>query len=1364
VSDQFQRILGVSAGADAHRLLALRPGQRQPRAVLAALQSQLTRVDNHPDGQTPEAEVVRQRLYEAARVLLETADGAEISPQSPAGIPAATRASSSPQWMHAPSAVASAPPGAARAEPQRPNLETAPPPALPRASILAAPPNRLDLTAFDRHVLAILVACGGWNAHSRAKLVELAAEHRVSPQGLLKVVTGLCGHARLGAARFDVAQITQGERRFQQLPPAPSLLPGQLTSEDVAESMLPELKEGGAWATIKLSLLFGAVTVLAGFLLLRVLLQDGDGSRAAANPPPVVDHQPGDLFPRDNALPEQPVHSRPALAQWPQPPTFRGSGPPDAAADAVDQSPRLPELIDELARKLSIADTPSAMSRQDWRVFNEQSALIWVEGDRAIVRAVRANIFDVLFALADRSVMAEEFLAELGSPGTAAIDDVLDVWRGAWAAGMLGEISNRADLPAFLRQAADLELRNALGEVAADVRTFNAAAREWLIQKTSRLVELAQSSPEAENFWELWLRAHDSLGRDEGFDRAIAAAIAQILRTSVDLAQPGMLVNILGRLVEEANFAGSHTLREEILAIYSDGAIDNRDLWVFTSLLIEKNAAPWIDEALLVMADATAESRRGAMIELERRWPRAAPAQDSAAAGRGIAVDRALGARWMALARKHVAELSRISQFVDDREQRLLALGLIAAWLNEAAIALAQGDTVSAEQALRSVESGWSSTIPEQAEQHQLQPMQPGGPIQRPGGTNQPTLPTIPGTPGNVPPDAPRPSAPGLPLDPGGMPQNPPTPGGGAPAGRANGPDGTWAAAYNAAERNVDERMELLRSLRATSGGDLGPIDARRIVEEAYRGPIPELRLFAQTILTELFTRGPNVARELVDQFTDAPAREITATFLSSFLSRTMPSPQSSAWRQEARLALLEHALRLMPFAALEIDQLADALAESYADGARMLRPESAGGQSWSQPAEAIAAQEAEWRALAEKRMVSDPVPDSLPAIERRHSTRLALAQGPIERAVAAQITILEMLTYISVGEQPVHAGEARSLLERAAAERIESSHILEQLLRTELAITQVWMLRLEVGEIEADEIDDGADAVGTLSPLPSREGSGVRGIVVDLASLTRALIPPIHHAITPSLHHLQSAPPDWTSRLEALSPDNPLAYFELGEEVMDAAIADEDRALARQLFRLAGALDPGGLGRSSALALALLEEDPQEKRRLLALAALLDRSGESGGGAVGQPNWGPAPLGGGRDVDLGGASALSDSFSYYRRGLGNRATDALDQNPAAAELLARYGDIIGGEARYRENARRYRTGESPINDWDDLITMLRLEAALLAGDERSWSAELLLNGGPPLVEIDPADIAGALRVNPTRALYRNGRWVASED
>lgn len=245
------------------------------------------------------------------------------------------------------------------------------------------------------------------------------------------------------------------------------------------------------------------------------------------------------------------------------------------------------------------------------------------------------------------------------------------------------------------------------------------------------------------------------------------------------------------------------------------------------------------------------------------------------------------------------------------------------------------------------------------------------------------------------------------------------------------------------------------------------------------------------------------------------------------------------------------------------------------------------------------------------------------------------------------------------------------------------------------------------------------------------------RSIVLAVAMVVSALIPRVED--------------DWEDRLTALTPDDPAAYFDLAEEIADAAQDEEDRALARHLFGLAGALDIDRFARSACLALADLNDDPTEKRRLLALARLLDER-------LGDQGWVTAP--GAEAIDAAAALALVESFSYYRRGQGARALALLDDGGGAA-LFARYADAIGGEARFRENARRYRGGESPVKSDAEVGEMLLLESGLLAGGGRSWSADLLLHRGRTLVEVDPERIGEALGVDPSRSVRRNERWVA---
>jgi len=236
-----------------------------------------------------------------------------------------------------------------------------------------------------------------------------------------------------------------------------------------------------------------------------------------------------------------------------------------------------------------------------------------------------------------------------------------------------------------------------------------------------------------------------------------------------------------------------------------------------------------------------------------------------------------------------------------------------------------------------------------------------------------------------------------------------------------------------------------------------------------------------------------------------------------------------------------------------------------------------------------------------------------------------------------------------------------------------------------------------------------------------------------------------------------QSPAPDWTDRLEALKPALPMAYFELAEEIADVAEDEPQRALARHLFALAGLLDRDGLGRSACVALADMAEQELDRRRLLALASLL------GGGGIGQAA--SVPLGAGMTEapDPIAVLALTEAFSYYRRGRGPQAMAAL-RTPGAMELLTACQQYLrGGANRFVEECRRYRGQLRPNLSDEDEIRMLRLEVALLAGAERPWSSDLLYGRGQPLIEVDPDRLEETFGVDASRPIYRAGRWVETE-
>lgn len=225
----------------------------------------------------------------------------------------------------------------------------------------------------------------------------------------------------------------------------------------------------------------------------------------------------------------------------------------------------------------------------------------------------------------------------------------------------------------------------------------------------------------------------------------------------------------------------------------------------------------------------------------------------------------------------------------------------------------------------------------------------------------------------------------------------------------------------------------------------------------------------------------------------------------------------------------------------------------------------------------------------------------------------------------------------------------------------------------------------------------------------------------------------------------------DWSARLEQLRPQEPERYFDLAEEIADAASSPTERELAQHLFALAGALEPERLGRSACLALADMEENAQARRRLLALAALLPGpSGMSvGAGLAGLPDWTPAA-----------ATAVAEALGRYRRGDGTQALAALKE-PGADALLQHFGRLLpGGYQRFIEDCKVYRGQQEPTLSSTDVLRMLRFEEALLAGRDRTWSSELLLSAGQPLIEVDPMRLEESLNVDVTRPVYRNGRWA----
>ncbi len=968
------RFLGVKSNAGPAALLGLGGGPSDVEAVESALDRQLRKVNIHPASGSDEADAVRRTLREAAETLTES--------------------------------LSEAPPRAVVSE-VSPITAPLPEPSTPRRLTPGWTPRRgpvhaqLELTSFDRQVMAVLVGCGGWNITSRSKLVALAEAHGLTVQGLVTVVTGLSEYAKSGGPGLGVAELTSGAARVPYLSAAPTSPLQPAAHPDSAAPARPE--HDPVWSRIKLSALFGVLTLVIGILAVRFALSGQAKPGSTGTDDVAVSSGPADAdqSSSDASRPPPPRSAVPRLARFHPLPTFRGDSLPVAATEAAGECADLPTQLDVLARRITVADEPSQAVYRHFNVIIETVAAGWILIDDATRDALVRAIFEVLYAAGDSPSVTDRLLATM-APSTGPPSDPVEIWRGMWMVSMLQRITVRADLAPAVIQRAHAQLEVALNRTAIDSTDSRAAASAWLDRIAIALVDVMEFQAVIYDLWECWFGAQRYLGVGERFNVSLMRAVDAIMASSTDLSEPGPSVNVLGRLLGAANFQSSPAVRDQVRSLLADQQrIAADDLWVLTSLLAQYDSVSWFSEDLVLPYDADWMFRRRMADRIMDRWPQAT---STAAAlnnlPRGLAVDAQLGFRWL------VAVQQVLDRPLGSHPQRLMDELLMASWLNEAALRLVADELVVARDLIERVESGVHSGVV---------------PTRR-GGSS-----------GSI--------RPGQPI----------------------GNDGVWAVAYEEAGRNLTDRLRWLDALRTSAGTDLGPIDAEQFVGVVYRGSPREVRDLAGSILVERFRTGPNVALQMLDQFADAPSNSSLPDTIGRLTGRLLPTQHVESWPAEARRALVEHVLSLRRGGESPIDLLSQFVTESYLNREAalhgQLRP-TLRARSSRHAAQRLA--EA-YRDRAIAVIVADPVPGDLPALARRDAVRRRLADGPIQRFVAAQLAVLDLLAYITTAEQPDQASAGRDLLTVAAQRRARLGHVLAQAADVERNILAFWRLRIAV-------------------------------------------------------------------------------------------------------------------------------------------------------------------------------------------------------------------------------------------------------------------------------------------------------------
>lgn len=259
--------------------------------------------------------------------------------------------------------------------------------------------------------------------------------------------------------------------------------------------------------------------------------------------------------------------------------------------------------------------------------------------------------------------------------------------------------------------------------------------------------------------------------------------------------------------------------------------------------------------------------------------------------------------------------------------------------------------------------------------------------------------------------------------------------------------------------------------------------------------------------------------------------------------------------------------------------------------------------------------------------------------------------------------------------------------------------------------------------------------------------------------------------------------------KLTALDGVNSNAYFELAEDVAQDRDDSSRVALARRLFVLAFHIDRAKSDRriaaASCIALADLATSERDRRWLASIADTLDTRRY-------RPEWVRRA-----EESASGQTAYlaATALGLVRSGDGVAARQVFEE-PGVRPLLQKYERMLapdsesgftrffereagkwpcpechnarivkktgsGKEAQYRLCTNCEGTPGPELSTLG-LISQLRFESVLLTGIQRSWSAQVAADGGAPLRDPDPDEVATVFGVDVTKPVWQAGAWVAS--
>ncbi len=707
----------------------------------------------------------------------------------------------------------------------------------------------LKLTDLDKNIIATLVAQGGWNQKSRARLVAVAMSYGISVGGLTRILEAIAEAARQGDGPLCIEKrkkLKITREWSSSLPPPPSHFDTLITSASGKLNL--DFSTCNNVLTVKLCAFFALLVLFVMFFGVALLFS--------------VDDEPVTQIETKNTTSSfldqtEDIQVEVFKPMFSTVPTF--SFPElelqcmNYSDEAISVPQRLSELAESIQDTLMRGEDPKEQWIVQWEDAIKKVSHGWPFVSNETLTLINHQIINVI----RRSELLPEYterLMQFLTPPDIRLGEPFLVLKKSWCVGMLASIKCSTILSPNTRSFAASQQNETTRQIKT-CDSFDARA-ECLDLIMEELHSTTTFDTRTMEQWEAWMIAASSFTNQKFAHERYLLAIERILFSNLDLLRESNTRKVLGRITLQNKSIRTNQFRERVLAMYKDDKVTSIDLAVFGNMIFSSDNSPWFSSKFIVKLNTTDETRAAITESLAKEWP----------------IEKTIDTHSSNFAFSGTIDVKQIHTWQSiysalNRDDGLSRYIISLRFLNEAAANISLGRTDQVERILQKIER-FKLDTPK-------------------------TLPKV--------------------------------------FLQQTGDD--WSVAF------TESASSALDTLAQDGVTELGVIDAHTLAKAALLKHSNSVREQATDIIISQFYNNENVAIAMLDYLDNYYSKREVSKLVANLTEVVLPEQSSSRWKEDARRAMVQHAISTTQPEQKELDYLSIELSESLVDEFLVMNP-----------------------------------------------------------------------------------------------------------------------------------------------------------------------------------------------------------------------------------------------------------------------------------------------------------------------------------------------------------------------------------------------------------------------------------------